>query len=236
MPEAVFNEQSTPAYVDQLVGEGKKYNTLEALAKSRIDADNYIEQLKREQAEMREELNKRVSVEDAIQKFQRNTPSQPTEVQTTPAVAPALDEKTLVERIRQVSQSMNEEQRYNANVEAAAARLVELYGDQEKANAMVKAKAAELGVSVKFLQDAAAQSPTGFFKLLDVDKQPTATPGPTHSDVNPRAFGAANPGVKPGTYAYYEEIRKSNPKQYFTPAIQNQLMKDALERGEAFFN
>lgn len=242
MTTEVFGTDPQPdnqtSFLDQLVGDDKKYKTPELLAKSRLDADTYIAQLQREQAQLREELATRTSVDDAIKNFQRNTQQAPaSEVQTSPAAAPAIDEKTLAERIRQVTQEQNIEQRQASNVETAARRLTETFGDSTKANQVVQQKAAELGVTVKFLQDTAAQSPQAFFSLLGLEQQATQTTQRTHSDVNVQAFGQQNSsGPKPGTYAFYEAIRQEDKKRYFSPQVQNQLMKDALEKGDAFFS
>lgn len=52
-PENDQNVQ-TVQYSERLVGEGKPFKDIEALAKGKMDADAFIEQLKNENAQMRE--------------------------------------------------------------------------------------------------------------------------------------------------------------------------------------
>lgn len=240
----VFTDPTTSDtdHLAALVGEGKKYQTVEALAKSRVDADNYIEQLKRENAEARTELAARLSVEEALRKAQneRNTevPPKVATENTTPSATPAPTDKEFVNRIREVTQQLNQEQQAAANVNQVASKLVEIYGTQEKANEVVRQKAVELGVSTEFLQSTAAQSPKAFFQTVGlVDVAPTATPGKTPTGVNPAVLANNTAGSpKQGTYDYYEAIRASNPKLYFSPKIQNEMMKQALAQGDSFYS
>ena len=58
------NAPATPVDLTELVGEGKRYATVEALAKGRLDADAFIEQLKRENAGLREDLSTRLTAEE----------------------------------------------------------------------------------------------------------------------------------------------------------------------------
>ena len=91
-----------------------------------------------------------------------------------------------------------------------------------------------MGVSVKFLMDSAAQSPAAFFATMELETAPRPATG-TRSDVNPAALSAQASGTaKPGTYAFYEEMRKTNPKLYNAPKVQLEMHKAAFENPEFF--
>ena len=67
-------EQSTEdtpetSYYDRMVGEGKKFKDNEALAYSNFEKDRFIEQLKREQKELRDDLNSRLNMEELVNKL-----------------------------------------------------------------------------------------------------------------------------------------------------------------------
>jgi len=187
-----------------------------------------IENLKRENGEMRDELQTRLSVADQLQRFQPNAAPVEPKVDTPPAGDRNLSDEDLIARIRQVAQTEREQERVTANLNTVAARLVELYGSDDKAKEVVAQKASELGVSVQFLQSVAQTSPKAFFNQLGVDQQSQVhTPPAPRGTVNPQATTSG--GVQPGSYEYYEEIRRSDPKRYFSAKTQNQLMKDAME-------
>lgn len=226
----VFKESTPPASnLDALVGEGRKYASVEDLAKSRMDADNYIQQLEAENAQFRQGIQ--TQVEQFRQQIQDDTPP------STPKVEQRAPEVDLEARIRDTIQKTEREQRLAKNVNDVSQKLVDVYGTAEKANAAVKARAAELGVGLDFLMESAAQSPKAFYAQLGLDATPRAAPSMGNGQVNPSALANANPNAvaEQGTYKFYEELRKNNPKLYNKPQTQLQMHKDAMEKGEAFF-
>lgn len=206
------------------------------------DKDDFIERLKGEQADLRAELERiKLDKEMADLRNQVSAASRSTTPQanqdTKPAAAPAITDDDLVNRIKQVTQAMSVEERQATNEAEAARLLVEQFGDEAKAGQYVSQKAAELGVSVAFLKETAKQSPKAFFTTIGLnDTAPKGVPTATRSDVNTAALNSANPTAKEGTYAYYQELKRTDPKRYFSPNIQNQMHRDALKVGEAFFN
>jgi hypothetical protein len=210
--------------LDALVGEGKKYATVEDLAKSRVAADEHITRIERENAEYREGIERNIREQQSRQ----NTP--PAQVQDLNVPAQRAPQEDLAERIREVTRQDREAAETTSNVTEVTDRLTSTFGGAEAANAAVKAKAQELGVSVQFLQDVASKSPKAFYKQMDLDAQPRQAPAP-HSNVNTGALHNQSAGTqaKAGTYAYYQDIRRTNPKLYSTPKVQLEMHKQALE-------
>lgn len=234
-------EETPASYLEALVGEGKKFSDPESLARGKWEADRHAAKLEAELAEARDAAREAKTVEELLAKIQGQqtpAPRTPDPVAHQPAEPAALTQESIAELVRnELNQSRSNDTK-NANVSQVASKLVEMYGTEEAANTVVKAKAAELGVSVEFLQSVAVQSPKAFFAQigLDTSKAPSA-PGPTIGTVNAQALDQNRPGTaKPATYAFYEEIRKSNPGLYASVQIQTQMHKDALSKGEAFFN
>lgn len=242
----IFNSEDVNAnYLDQLVGEGKKFKDQEALAKGKFEADKTIEARDRELAELREELTKRLSNEDLLKQFeshqQRNTNTMDNVKPEADNITPSakadtpLKDEDLIERIRNVTKEDREREQMQANLEVVKDALLKAFGTPEKAAEAVRQKASELGVSVDFLQSAAAKSPKAFFVQLGLESQAQNALAP-RSDVNVQSLNYSNPGIKEGTYEWYRQIQKTNPGVYFSPKIQNQLMKDALRLGDAFYS
>lgn len=233
--------QTPTGTLETLVGEGKKYKTVEDLAKAYQHADTTIASRTRELQEMREELNLRLDTEEVLKRARANPePVDNAPQGKQPAVAATpLSNEDLAARIREVTQADQAAANYRANVENVAVKLVEIYGTEAQANEAVKKRADELGVSIKYLQDAAATSPKAFFVQMGLEASPKpVNPAPARSDVNPTAFSNNSGAAKPGTYLWYENLRKTDAKKYFSREVQLQIHRDAAAaqaRGEQFF-
>lgn len=144
-----------PETVSDLVGAGKKYGDINAALNSIKPAQEHINSLeadnralRAEIEELKREVQARTSVSDVLEKLGNRAEAEPqqsfTPEQITQLVKGALNE----EKIAATTQS---------NINAVNKALFDMYG--EKAKEVVASKAQELGMSVKTLQDLAAQSP-----------------------------------------------------------------------------
>lgn len=209
------------------------------IAKRLEDKDAFIAQLQAETAEMRAELARKAALEDMLEEARRNAakpPERPDGEGKQPAPEPQkpLNEDELVERVLKAQEAKTQEAKAKANVDAAAARLIELFGTEEAAAKIVADRASELGIGVKFLMDTAKQSPDAFYKLMELQTAPKQAPAP-NSNVNPQALALHASGVKEGTNAYYEKLRQDMGAAFYTPKIQQQRMKDRIRLGDAFY-
>jgi hypothetical protein len=229
---ALFEDGQEVNYLENLVGEGKKYKSVEDLAKAYSHADATIQDRNRELAEAREKINARLRVEELLRQPREQNPVTPPVDDNPPSANTSFSEDDLVARIRQELQQDREQEKIRRNVDFVAQKLIETFGSEDKANEVINAKAKELEVSLDFLKSSAAQSPKAFLATLGIaDSAPRPTPGVPRSDV----VSVPNTAAKPGTYAFYESIRKSNPSQYFSRTIQNQMIADAKRLGDAFY-
>ena len=235
-PEPTTNEPTDDQsqFLGQLVGEGKKYSTPEELAKAYFNANGFIDHLKTESGQLREELDKYMTLEDILKTQQvtkQKAPEVVDPVETPPVEAPKVGveaEEDLGAKVRKILNEENETRTVTANLDKVTARIMDVYGDADKAGAEVSRKAAELGLSTQFLLDVAAKSPKAFYDLVGLTEvKPTPTSGPK-GDINTSALRSSNPGnAKPNTYAYFEVIRKENPRAYFSAKLQNEMFKQA---------
>lgn len=224
-----------------LVGEGKKFKTVDDLAKSKLEADNFIETLKAEIAEAKAERDRlatesatRKSVEDQIRALEANRAVK-TENEPTARVEVPGD---LNQRIKAELESVQRSQVIEGNVRTVSDKLVELYGSEEKARDAVKGFATELGVSTKFLMDAAAASPNAFFNTVGIaDKVKTVNPGVTKTEVNSEAFRHTTPSTHP--VGSYEQMRDTmagrDVNKLLSPAYLAATMDAALKDPDRFF-
>lgn len=234
-------QEQTPNndYLAALVGEDKKYKTVDELAKAYANADAKIMADAAELAHKAE-----LETELAITKRLLDAANTRVPLEEKPVVKPetpvvtSFSEEDLDARITKTLADKADKERRESNQQVAAQRLVEAFGNVDNAKAAIATRAQELGVSAKWLEDTAASSPNAFFATMGLTSAPATkeTPAPK-GDVNMEALlkNPANLGIKPGTYKYYQNLRKQDPKLYASPATQRQMHNDAMARGAEFY-
>lgn len=249
------NTPSAPAPVDQdkdylseLVGEGKKFKTVQDLARGKAESDAFIEHLKDEQKRLREERNSLSSLQDLVEKMRsgavnaerpngnENTDSgndfytggqaDPNE-NRTPANTAGMTE----EQIQALIEDRISRDKEENNLQQVRATLKQKLG--ENYGPKLQEKAQELGMSLKELDNYARRNPKAFYRLVELDKQPDSSRvSPPQSQVNSEAFSVR--GEPFSKYSDFEKLRQENPNLYWSPKVQNQIFKLTKEKGEDF--
>lgn len=220
-----------PEELANLVGEGKKYKTVEDALKSVPHSQEHINRLENELSELREDLNKRLNSEETLKQILEK--QQGSEGQETPSDPVTPD--AIKDLVKSTYEELTQEEKQKQNIQTVESALESKWGD--KTVETLKAKANELGVSVQFMRDTAAHSPTAFFNLVGMNgatTNPDHTTAPRNSDVNTTAMNE-NPSVRPNTYRWYQQLRKSDPKAYYNPKTQMQMHEDARKFGDDFY-
>lgn len=228
MTDDVFTtETPAPAPTTDLVGPDKKFKTVEDLARGKAEADAYIENLKREQAELRAELAKATKTDEELAALRaelnalRTATPQGSREQTVPALT--VDSvKSLVEQtITQAERNRTAQQ----NVQAANAEMVRVHGTLEKAAEAVKARAAEVGMSLEAIKAIAASSPTAFAKIMGNEQAKSVAPLNPNRVAPERTPSLTPNDTTPGTKAYFDNIQKTDRNAYFSPRVQQEIWK-----------
>tara|TARA_R110000823_G_scaffold67662_2_gene157597 strand:+ start:2980 stop:3723 length:744 start_codon:yes stop_codon:yes gene_type:complete len=231
--EPTLPEQSQAGVLETLVGEGKKFSNNEDLAKGKAESDSFIEQLQTELQGLRGELDKRMTSEDVLAKIrEENAKSSAAEGNTTPS----LGKDDVAELVKQTLESTRTEETMNLNLGKVDQELLNKFG--EKAGEWLASKSQELGVSVDFLADVAKTSPSAFFNTVGLNTETNTNASVTQSSVNTESLAHNNQAtaIKAGTKRSYDELRKSDPRKYWSPEVQNDLFKSRQELGaEAFY-
>tara|TARA_R110002012_G_scaffold319825_1_gene541483 strand:+ start:12174 stop:12884 length:711 start_codon:yes stop_codon:yes gene_type:complete len=225
VPTPVTEETTT--FLDQLVGEGKKFKTVEDLAKGKAEADTLIEEMKAKAEDYKEQdyakqLLEKMESKTTVPPVQTPEPNKGPNDVTPPQVAPedieSLVNKTLLAREHQ--------SKLEANIASVNVVLDKEYGTE--AEAKVLEVASNLGMSKDNLQKLAAESPDAFLQLMG--KKREASPTIPSSEVNTSNL---NPNQR--DFAYYNKLRKESPKSFSSPSIQRQMMEDKAKLGDKFF-
>lgn len=212
--------ESYTGTVAELVGEGKKYKTVEALAASHIYANNFIETLKKEKQDVLEKLEKTVKTDELFDKLTNQTNK--VEEQTTSNI-PVDDLNKLIEETLNRNESKKTE---IANIKITNDTLIDHFGNLAKAQEYIAAKSKELSLSTDFLMSTAAKSPLAFYNLIEVSVN-------KQSSNNDIMTGSTNTGsnhstsLKIGTQEYYDNMYKTDRKRYLSPEIQKEIQVSA---------
>lgn len=233
MPDDIFEtpEGKTP---DPVAAVKEKFgNDLDAIAKGKAEADAFIESLKKELAGVRAQLNPQFDAEKSLQELRaeiqalKSNPDQGRSREVTP---PALTSEGIAALVEQEITRAERNRTSQQNIQSANDAVVAAFGSLDAAGTAVKAKAAELGMSVADLKGIAEKSPSAFQKIILGDasngagEQPLVVPSANRGD------GRAPVGEpKRGTNEYFDAILKKDRKLYWSPAVQMELHKAAAD-------
>jgi hypothetical protein len=207
--------------------EELKTKPVDELAKGKAHADMFIEHLKDELKGLKEELDKRANAEKLLEEL-KNTRQERSESEATKVAGVEPDDvKSLVQEL--LSQEA-EKKLAIGNLTIVQDAIKEKYGD--KSVEFIANKAKELNVSPKELEAMAAKSPKMFFNAIGFQNQ-TVNTNITKGSVNSEILD--NQTTKSGTYKYYQELRKANPTQFYSPKVQKQMFEDRKSKGEDFY-
>ncbi len=227
-------------YLTELVGEGKQFQDAEGLAKGKFHSDQHINRLEGELQGLRDELSKRLTMEEFVSQINEQRDSSQT-AQGSGEGAPntaqqsehtSLNPDDIQSLVRGIINQETEQNSRKANVEYVENKLKETLGPNF-ASELVK-KSQELGVDKAFLGNMAETHPDAFLKLVGVSSnEKPSTPINTH--VPPQTqVNTTNSDGSVRDFKYYEKLRKADPVGYFKPEVQRQMYKDAEALGDRF--
>lgn len=228
--------------VDQLVGEDKPYKTVDDLAKAKRHADNFIETLKaelheirNENSSLRDDAKTRERVEQMLDQLTSRNNSQEddgdlyNQTEETPRSSQP-DTQAINALIESKITQIERDRTSNQNRMKAVNKLKEEYGSGYVDR--LKARSSELGLTPEELNDLAGKSPTAFLDLVipraSPDKNDRPVDVPPSSGQPPRGPSAG----QPGTPEFYRQIKKDNPRRYWSPEVQGQMHRDAIKAAE----
>jgi len=176
-----------PTELQGIVGEGKKYSTLEAAYASIAPAQNHIATIEAENASLKQSLEGQRTTRELMDEF-RETQAQgqttPTQQQSQQDISTLVNQElTKIEQVKTKAQ----------NNKTVAQRFMKQYG--AKGEEVYNQLATDSGLTVSDLNIIAANSPTAVFKMagLGSQQQPQVTPTSAGS-VNTQAYTAETTG------------------------------------------
>ena len=169
-----------PTEAQELVGEGKKYQSPEDALKSVPHAQKHIETLESELASVKEELTKRQTTQELIDELKSG--SQPVENTTQSA---EINQDNIMDLVNKTLSIRENKAQADSNAKQVAAKFTAQYGD--KAEATYNSIAKELNVTVTQLNELAQTAPSIVLKAAGLSAA-TAPVGNTTGSVNTEAL------------------------------------------------
>lgn len=227
-------------YVEELVGDGKKFKTVEDLARGKYEADLYVETLKKRQDEinrdylrLREENMAKQKLEDLIDQFSKLQSNNQNNDNTyvKPEIKNELDLKQVESLLESRLDAREAARKQQENFALVKEKLKERFGSNY--STVVKEQISDLGITESEFNDMAVKHPKLLFKTLGLDKAPNVDSfqAPPRSNQRSNSFA---PTTEKRTWSYYQKMKETNPNLYLDPKIAVQMHNDAIALGESF--
>ena len=248
-----------PPEIQEWVGEGKKFSTIQDFVRGYNKSQEFIEQLQTENKSMRDEIRNSEKLDEILSRVgasgSESTPKGEGPSGETPPSGAGSNEandsgKSTEQLIHEAVQSevtrREAESTAKQNEEQASNQVLELAGgDRNNAKSMIKKAATDLGVSVDYLREQARVSPSAFYRMVS-NSQPDngggGTPGTASgSSQNTQAFekgsGFRSPDSELQPWSYWQKKRREMTKaEFYSPRVQNAMMRSRAELGDKFYD
>lgn len=228
-------------YLQELVGENKKFKTPQDLAKGKFYADQTVELYKKRMDEMRQDIlalrqdnTAKANLQDLIDQIKKEQmppipPQNPGSEGSQPQQIKPEDIEALVSRKLSEQEATK---RDTENFRQVQVKLQEQFGTNY-AN-VLKQRSEELGLSVEDINSLAKKSPKAFFRTLGLEGNNNQS-----GYINPLSSTQRTDTFQPQaeekrTWSYYKNLKKENPLYYLDARIGAQMAQDAVALGEAF--
>lgn len=241
----------TSDILNQLVGDGKKFKSVEDLVKGKIESDTFIEKIKGENETLRTLLKEisRSDSEDKIadliaERAKKNAGSgkvddrSPALESNTDRQPVGIDQERIMEAVREYSRGEREQ----ANQLRTNQILAEMFGDKAVVEVANRAKAK--GVSGDVLKSVAKTSPDAFFAMLGIETVNAEGKGVKQGgvagkgSVNADAMAGNREDSNVRNQAYYDRLKSEMGVRKFIldRSLQLAMHKDMQALGDAFFS
>lgn len=243
-PGESFVENNEDSLVETLVGEGRKFKSVEDLAKGKVLADSFIERLKEENRSLREKTSKletdnseRLKIEDLIKELR--TGQTMNNGNNTPAENPNDSKTVSVDYDAIVNKVMADFEERSKNEKAAnAVRTVsnyakEVFGANWQEGLLKIGN--DLGLDREMIDLWVKKNPEAVINKIKEKDSRTRVPT---QDPSPSIMSSGltlDSGTTVRNKAYYDKLKAKDPKAYWSSAIQIQKHKDAQRLQEKFF-
>tara|TARA_R110000751_G_scaffold270515_1_gene370293 strand:+ start:7328 stop:8107 length:780 start_codon:yes stop_codon:yes gene_type:complete len=223
-------------FINNLVGEGKKYNNTNDLAKAYHHASMHIDELK---SDLDEYKGGKELLNEVLDEIRSSNTEEREEVSVAPKtqIEPRIQTDNVAKIVDEEFAKREVLAAKKANVETSMNKLREVYGSDTNIKVAVSKAIGNDSNVKRVIDDLSMTSPDSMVKfitgIVPVGNTPQSnTPAVSTSVAPPVAYDGEL------TWAKCREIRKENPKLYSSSAFRSQIevaANKASEKGVDFF-
>lgn len=211
----------------------------EEVLKAKVESDLYIKTLERQKDELRadylkqrEELLAKAKFEELVDRLQNPDPRQVTPPIVNDTEKPTYDPLEMDALFEKKIAQSKLKDKETTNFNTVQNKLQERFGTTY--HSVLKEQQNTLGLTDDDVNSLAKKSPEAFFRIMGLNEQKTES-FQTPPRSAQRADSFAPKGQNKRDWAYYQELKKTQPLIYLDPKLSVQMHNDAIEQGDAFY-
>ncbi len=207
--------------IETLVGDGKKYKTVEELAKAYVHADVYINELKGKLEDQTKTSSKLDEVIKALAKPQAEREPSVDNAQNSPALSKEELEQVVLNTINKKTTI----EALNSNTDKAKAELIRLYGGEEGYASAIRTVLKKDPSLKEVLDEMARKSPDSMVEFIQT-KVPLPDGYTNAPNVGGGSGGKTPSSIPSGVVSWKESqtIRRKDPKKYYSPEFKQKII------------
>lgn len=241
MTNDILGQQSQDQEIARAIDELKTRYTqtdgsidVDGLLKSKAYADLQVRKVEGETANLRKELDQRITYQDLLDKMSgMNAASRDEDdnLSSNENQNPVVTEEAIAKMVDSRLNAQRQALQGEANVEFARQELTKVWGTDYVTK--LRTRAAELNLTEDYVKDLAVNNPKALVSIMVTKTQQT-----NDNSFTPPASSVRTTQRQDSTrnWKYYEQMAKTDPKRYNTTAVQNEIHSQALALGEAFYS
>lgn len=212
-----------------LVGENQKYKTVDDLAKAYVNADDFINKLKEENRQLREQVTAAKTIDEVLERLSKQDL---TPVDDNPPVQ-GIKPEDVQQLVEKTLQSREQQSRRANNLTLADKLMKDKFGS--KAEEIFKQRASS-PEKAQILMELAATDPQEFLSLFAGSASAPVNNMDTSSvnSTNVASMGGSRENVE-GTKEWAAKIRKDNPGLYWSQEFQYKLQQTVSKNPTLYF-
>lgn len=238
MADSLLDGNQPSSLTREQVIEKWKDKPQEELLAAKAESDLFIETMKarfddlrKDYLELKEQQQTGAQLKELIDRLDsRDNNVQPPITQEN-SVQPGIKPEDVQILIQNEIAKNKQLTRQEENFLKMQAKLRETLGDNYQDS--YKQRLDTLGLTTEFADELAKNYPTAFMRTFGLDQQATSpsNSAPPRSSQRPSSFA---PTAPKRDWAYYQELKKANPRLYLDPKIAVQMHDDAVALGDSF--
>jgi hypothetical protein len=214
-----------------LVGEGKKFKTVEDLAKGKLESDTFIERLQVENKALRESLDGEGNPELVLAKINEYLTKKGSENADKGQSNQSQAQPLTQEKVLELLQQRELETKVQNNVESFNTQVKKALGD--KARETIKSRLDELSLDEGLFGAMVEQNPQAALKLLGLKEQGPV--GGMGTSVNTEAYFQETGKGEKQNFQFFQKLRRELGVGYYEPHIQKQVFEARQKMGTDFW-